>query len=137
VNSSAGRCNRRLRILVIEDDYANRLFFSEYLNFCGFEVLALPNGLDLEMQLKTFEPHLLVLDIGLPEIDGYTLLSQLRAAPPWQDLPVVVVSGYAFAKDQKKAFALGAQQYLVKPVRLRELFATIGALLDLTPSVNG
>jgi CheY-like chemotaxis protein len=133
VDSPVGRCEEKFRILVIEDDYANRLFFSEYLIFCGFEVLALADGLDMEVQLKTFQPHLLVLDIGLPELNGYTLLSQLRKSQHWRNLPVVVVSGYAFAEDQRKAFDLGAQKYLVKPVRLRELFSTIQALLPQKP----
>jgi CheY-like chemotaxis protein len=115
---------------VIEDDYANRLFFSEYLNFCGFEVLALPDGLDLAQQLQGFCPDLVVLDIGLPELDGYTLLKQLRSSIQWHHLPVIVVSGYAFKEDQDKALTLGAQRYLVKPVRLRSLLSTIKAFLE-------
>ncbi len=115
---------------MIEDDYANRLFFSEYLNFCGFEVLALADGLEMDVHLKGFRPHLMVLDIGLPTIDGYALLNQLRKTPCWRDLPVVVVSGYAFEEDQRKAFSLGANKYLIKPVRLRELSSAINALLN-------
>jgi len=63
------------------------------------------------------------------EINGYTLLQYIRASKQWQDLPVVVVSGYAFEGDKNKAIALGAQKYLIKPVRLRELAATIQSLL--------
>lgn len=129
MDSSAERSNQRLKILVIEDDYANRLFFSEYLGFCGFEVHSLANGLDIECHLKSIQPHLLLLDIGLPEIDGYILLQQIRSYPKWKDLPILVVSGYAFEGDRKKALALGAQKYLVKPVRLRELSSTIQSLL--------
>ena len=129
MDSPLGDCNKKFRILVIEDDYANRLFFTEYLTFCGYEVLSLADGLDMEAQLKNFQPHLLLLDIGLPEIDGYILLSKLRKLECWRLLPVVVVSGYAFEEDQRKAFSLGAQKYLVKPVRLRKLSSTINSLL--------
>jgi len=129
VDSAAEKTNQQFRILLIEDDPANRLFFSEYLSYCGFDVHALSHGLELECKLKTVQPHLLVLDIGLPEINGYTLLQYIRASKQWQDLPVVVVSGYAFEGDKNKAIALGAQKYLIKPVRLRELAATIQSLL--------
>lgn len=120
----------QLRIVVIEDDTANRLFFTDYLSYSGFEVLALAHGLDLDQQLKEFQPHLLLLDLGLPEIDGYTLLQRLRSSAMWQDLPVIVVSGYAFAEDQHRALALGAQRYLVKPVPLQQLTQAIYMVLQ-------
>lgn len=121
--------NKRFKILIIEDDYANRFFFAEYLKYCGFEILALADGLNLELHLQSFQPHLLLLDIGLPEIDGYALLKQVRKSEDWSHLPVIVVSGYAFDEDQRKAFSLGAQQYFVKPVRPRELLSGVRDLL--------
>ncbi len=131
MDSSAEKQKEQFRILVIEDDYANRLFFCEYLSFCGFDVYSLANGLDIEYQLKTIQPHLLVLDIGLPEIDGYALLRIIRGSKQWQTLPIVVVSGYAFEGDRQKALSLGAQRYLVKPVRLRELSTTVKSILPV------
>lgn len=120
----------RHRIVIVEDDTANRLFFADYLAFSGFEVLPLPHGLDLNQQLKAFQPDLLLLDLGLPEIDGYTLLQQLRSTTMWQQLPIIVVSGYAFADDQRRALAMGAQQYLVKPVYLHQLTEAIQSVLQ-------
>ena len=105
-------------------------FFADYLTFSGFRVLALPHGLDLEQQLKGFQPHLLLLDLGLPEIDGYTLLKQVRSSAMWQRLPVIVVSGYAFVEDQHRALAMGAQKYLVKPVHLHQLTQAVEAVLQ-------
>ncbi len=120
----------RRRIVVVEDDSANRLFFADYLTFSGFTVLALSHGLDLEQQLKEFQPDLLMLDLGLPEIDGYALLKQVRSSAMWQRLPVIVVSGYAFAEDQHRALALGAQKYLVKPVHLHQLTQAVETVLQ-------
>ncbi|WP_017297923.1 response regulator [Nodosilinea nodulosa] len=129
VTSPSSCADGRRRIVVVEDDNANRLFFADYLTFSGFRVLALPHGLDLDQQLKEFQPDLLLLDLGLPEIDGYTLLKQVRSSDLWQQLPVVIVSGYAFAEDQRRALALGAQKYLVKPVHLHQLIQAIQAIL--------
>lgn len=130
VTSPSSAADGRHRIVVVEDDSANRLFFADYLTFSGFMVLALSHGLDLEQQLKEFQPDLLLLDLGLPEIDGYTLLTQVRSSDMWQRLPVIVVSGYAFAEDQHRALAMGAQKYLIKPVRLHQLTQAVEAVLQ-------
>ncbi|PSR16112.1 response regulator [filamentous cyanobacterium CCP3] len=130
VTSPSSTADGRQRIVVVEDDSANRLFFADYLTFSGFRVLALPHGLDLEQQLKEFQPDLLLLDLGLPEIDGYTLIKQVRSSAMWQRLPIIVVSGYAFAEDQHRALAIGAQKYLVKPVHLHQLTDAVHAVLQ-------
>ncbi|MGF1517871.1 MAG: response regulator [Nodosilinea sp.] len=129
VTSPSNVADGRIRIVVVEDDTANRLFFADYLSYSGFAVLALAHGLDLDHHLKEFRPHLLLLDLGLPEVDGYALLKQLRSSAMWQDLPVIIVSGYAFAEDQQRALALGAQKYLVKPISLQQLTEAINAVL--------
>lgn len=113
------------RILLVEDDYANRTLFAEYLRYCGYHVLALTDGLNLFVHLKDFEPHLLLLDLGLPEISGFSLIQQIRASSTWSTLPVVVVSGYCFNADDQRVRALGAQAYLVKPIRLHDLSQTV------------
>lgn len=116
-------------ILVIEDDYANRLLFSDYLTFAGFTVFALPDGLQLQQTLKDFQPDLLVLDLGLPDPNGYRILEMLQTPAGRLLIPVVVVSGYAFLENQERALALGASRYLVKPVRLKELVQTLREIL--------
>lgn len=113
------------RILVIEDDYANRIFFTDYLRFCEYEVRALTDGRDWQQHLTEFRPHVLLLDLNLPEITGFELIQRIRADSTWQTLPIVVVSGYAFETDLQRAYALGIQAYLIKPVRLRQLAQTI------------
>ncbi|HEY9877667.1 MAG TPA: response regulator [Leptolyngbyaceae cyanobacterium] len=113
------------RILIIEDDYANRMFFTDYLRFCEYGVRALTDGLHWQQHMKDFQPHVLLLDLDLPKITGFELIQQIRADSTWQTLPIVVVSGYAFNADIQRAYALGIQAYLIKPVRLRELAQTI------------
>ena len=109
------------RILLIEDDYANRKLIADYLEHCHYTVLGLTDGLQLFQNLENFQPELVLLDIKLPEIDGFTLIQQMGQHEDWRHLPIVVVSGYAFQADQTRALALGARRYLVKPVRIDEL----------------
>ena len=119
------------RILLVEDDYANRMFFSEYLRYCGYEVLALSEGLNLFVHLKEFQPHILLLDLCLPEIDGFSLIQRVRQTSEWQTLPIVVISGYAFDADRERTEAFGIQAYLVKPVRLQELVQVVARVCAL------
>lgn len=109
------------RILLVEDNDLNRQMLGDYLEFCGYRVCSLANGFGFFEALNNFQPHLILLDLKLPGVDGYTLLEQLQQKPRLQSIPVVVVSAFAFKADQQRAFKLGAKRYLVKPVNLSEL----------------
>lgn len=118
-NSGSGsEANLRPRILLIEDNEANRVGLSEYLDYSGYQVLALEDGSTLFQALADFQPHLVLLDLKLPNIDGYTLLQQLQESPDWQHIPVIVLSAFAFRADQQRALSLGARRYFVKPANL-------------------
>ena len=109
------------RILLVEDNDVNRQMLDDYLVFCGYQVLALSGGSGFFQALADFKPHLILLDLKLPDIDGYTLLQQMQQVTDWQHIPVIVVSAFAFRADQQRAFSWGASRYLVKPVNLSDL----------------
>lgn len=93
----------------------------DYLVFCGYQILGLAFGADFFQALADFQPHLVLLDLKLPDVDGYTLLEQIGQRPEWRTIPVIVVSAFAFKADQQRALNLGARRYFVKPVSLRDL----------------
>ncbi len=109
------------RILLVEDNYLNRQMLEDYLVFCGYQVLSLESGSGFFQALADFQPDLVLLDLKLPDIDGYTLLEQIRLIPQYRVIPVIVVSAFAFKADQQRALSLGAKRYLVKPVSLKDL----------------
>ena len=109
------------RILLVEDNNLNRQMLEDYLVFCGYQILGLAFGSDFFQALADFQPHLVLLDLKLPDVDGYTLLEQKRQRPEWRTIPVIVVSAFAFKADEKRALNLGARRYFVKPVSLRDL----------------
>ncbi|MGV0024380.1 response regulator [Phormidesmis priestleyi] len=119
------------RILLIEDNEANQRLMSDYLGYCGYSVCALSEGTQLASVMEQFQPQIVLLDLKLPTIDGYTLLEQIRQREDWQSVPVIVVSAYAFQRDQQRALELGARRYLVKPIRLSHLTDVIEE--ELTP----
>lgn len=98
----------------------------DFLGSKGYTLLSLADGNNFFATIDQFQPDLILLDLKLPYIDGYTLLRQLKQSQ-WQDLPVVVLSAYAFDHEKQKAFKLGAGQYLTKPARLEEILGAIEA----------
>ena len=109
------------RLLIVEDNTLNRLMLNDYLNFCGYHVMSLECGANLLKEVVNFQPHLILLDLKLPDIDGYILLEQLQLNPQWRDIPVIIVSAFAFKADSQRAMNLGARQYFIKPVNLVDL----------------
>lgn len=109
------------RLLVVEDNNLNRLMLDDYLTFYGYRVLSLSSGTGVFEELASFQPHLILLDLKLPDIDGYVLLEQLQLNPKSQNIPVIIVSAFAFRTDRQRAFNLGARQYFIKPVNLNDL----------------
>jgi CheY-like chemotaxis protein len=118
------------RILLVEDNETNQRLMTDYLNYCGYTVAAVTEGRQFAGAMTDFQPHLILLDLKLPDLDGYTLLTQIQARPDWQKVPVIVVSAYAFQRDQQRALGLGARRYLVKPIRLSQLTQAIDAELQ-------
>lgn len=109
------------RLLIVEDNNLNRLMLNDYLVFCGYQVLSLACGANFFQELANFKPHLILLDLKLPDIDGYSILAQLQNKQQWSDIPVFIVSAFAFKADRQRALNLGARQYFIKPVNLNEL----------------
>ncbi|MBD2297807.1 MULTISPECIES: response regulator [Nostocales] len=117
--------NQLKRVLLIEDNHVNRMLLSDYLGYCGFNVKSLSNGTALFSTVNTFQPDLVLLDLKLPDIDGYWLLEQIQKHPYLSKIPVIVVSAFAFKADQERAIDLGARRYLVKPINLTALMMSI------------
>jgi two-component system cell cycle response regulator DivK len=113
------------KILLIEDNDGNRQLMSDYLIYHGYDILALARGGDFVAAFESFQPQLILLDLKLPDVDGYALLEQIQQNPTWQQVPVIIVSAYAFQKDQQRALDLGARRYIIKPIRLTALLAAI------------
>ncbi len=117
------------RILLIEDDYGNRVLFTDFLQFCGYTVMPLADGTDYLDAIAAFQPHLILLDIKLPRMSGLSILETLQHHPKFNTIPVLVVSGYAFQSDRQKAMTLGAAGYLTKPIQPDQLHKVIQATL--------
>ncbi|MBE9077728.1 response regulator [Romeria aff. gracilis LEGE 07310] len=117
------------RIILIENDYGNRILFTDYLEHCGYSVLPLVDGMELLEILEKVQPSLLMLNLKLSGIDGFSIIETLRRHDTWYSLPILVVSGYTLQADKQKAYDLGADAYLVKPVLPSDLRLAVEQLL--------
>lgn len=117
------------RILVVEDD-PNILLSLEYLlKNAGYEVQTASDGASAWRTLQAHTPQLAVLDVMLPEIDGFELCRRMRAAPALQQAKILVLSARGGAADEEKSRQLGADAYLRKPFATREFLHTVKTLL--------
>ena len=121
--------NIREKILVIEDEKSIARFISTVLTANGYEAMRAASGSEAMSMISSHCPDLVILDLGLPDMDGLDILRQLRS---WSTLPVVVVSARSHEQDKVSALDLGADDYLTKPFGTVELLARIRTALRHT-----
>jgi signal transduction histidine kinase/DNA-binding response OmpR family regulator len=104
------------RILYIEDDPGSRLLVRSLLESAGYAVIDAEDGISgIELALRE-RPALILLDVNLPEVDGYAVAAALRTFPKLSDVPIVAVTAYAGAGDRERTLVAGCDGYLAKPI---------------------
>ena len=114
--------SKKAKILIIEDDEATRRMLRVCLITHGYQLTEAASGQDGLKQVAHDSPDLVLLDLGLPDIDGLTIIGKLRG---WSPVPIIVLSGRGCAADKVKALDSGADDYVTKPFNARELMARI------------
>lgn len=113
------------RILIIEDDVTIRENTAELLGLEGYIVTSASNGIKGLEKIKHAPPDLILCDLLMPEMDGYTLLAQLGKQPDLKCIPFIFFSAKSDKADVRFGLNAGADDYLVKPFELEELLASI------------
>ena len=126
--------NIREKILVVEDEKSIAHFISSVLSANGYEAMQARSGSEALSMISSHCPDLIILDLGLPDMDGLEILRQLRS---WSSLPVVVVSARSHEKDKVTALDLGADDYLTKPFGTDELLARVRTAIRHTRTASG
>lgn len=124
-----------MHALVVDDSTTVRMFHRDILETTGFAVEEAMNGIEaLERALgKAGPPDLMLVDVNMPRMDGYALLRAVRADPALRSVPAIMISTEPDEHDAERAFAAGANLYLVKPVRPEALAAYARALAGILP----
>ena len=126
--------NIREKILIVEDEKSISNFISAILNNSGYETLQARSGNEARSIITSHGLDLIILDLGLPDMDGLEILREVRS---WSSLPVVVVSARAHEKDKVVALDSGADDYLTKPFGTEELLARVRTAIRHTRTASG
>ncbi|MBX3469884.1 MAG: PAS domain-containing protein [Planctomycetes bacterium] len=105
-----------LRVVLVEDFSDTRELLSSVLEHAGHRVVAAPDGLTAVEAIRQHRPHIALVDVGLPGIDGYEVARRVRAAPEGRAIRLVAVTGYGRPDDRQRALAAGFDDHLVKPL---------------------
>src|SRR6188508_3642417 len=112
-------------VLVVEDTIANLRLLSELLGAQGYEVRAVTNGRQAIQAVEREPPDLILLDINMPELNGYEVCRQLRALERSKDIPVIFLTALTDAIDKVRAFDAGGVDYVTKPFQIEEVLARV------------
>jgi two-component system cell cycle response regulator DivK len=112
-------------ILIIEDQEDNRRIMRDLLTSAGHKVIEAVNGEAGVMSAETHCPDLILMDIQLPDIDGYEATRRIKANPALSSIPVIAVTSYALSGDEAKAYEAGCDAHVSKPFSPRKLLAKI------------
>ncbi len=117
------------RILIVEDNEENRDALSRRLKRRGFDVAFAVTGLEAVAKAETERPDLILMDVNLPELDGWEATRRIKATPAGAATPVIALTAHAMSADRDKALALGCVDHHAKPVDFPRLLEQMEAQL--------
>ena len=112
-------------ILVVEDDPSVRNLITTTLKTNDYRYVVAPNGSTAIMETTSHNPEIILLDLGLPDMDGVQVIQTVRS---WSNVPIIVISARSEDNDKIKALDAGADDYLTKPFSVEELLAKFGRI---------
>jgi DNA-binding response OmpR family regulator len=124
------------KILIVDDEPFTVEMLQTFLQINGYEAVGALNGQDGIVLSQVESPDILILDLMLPDLEGYDVCRRLRNFPPTSQLPVLILSARTAQVDKDKALAAGANGYLTKPVRFPELLSELRRLPTPLPPIE-
>jgi CheY-like chemotaxis protein len=103
-------------VLLVEDNEDNRMIYATALRYAGYTVLEATTGVEGVYEARTHRPDLVLMDISLPELDGWEATSILKADPLTKHIPIIAVTAHALPGDRQRSVDVGCDGYLAKPI---------------------
>jgi CheY-like chemotaxis protein len=118
-----------VKILLVEDDVMNREMIARYLTSEGYQVISAGDGANAVLLARKELPDLILMDMGLPILNGWQATYRLKTAADTRGIPVIALTAFAMSEDRAKCLAVGCQAFESKPVNFDRLLTTIRQLL--------
>ena len=119
-----------IKILLVEDNEMNMDMLSRRLDRKGYEVVHAVNGREAITLAKSEAPNLILMDLSLPEIDGFEATMTLKQNDETRKIPIIILTAHALKSDRERAFSIGCDDYDVKPINFPRLLNKIEKQLD-------
>lgn len=113
------------RILIVEDNPDNRTLIMDILDSLNYQVIEAIDGEQGVSKAQLERPDLILMDLSLPQMDGWSATRAIKADPDLQNIPVIALTAHAMVGDREKALDAGCDDYITKPIDLRELQAKL------------
>jgi two-component system, cell cycle response regulator DivK len=123
--------DKKATILYVEDNPDNRLLIRRVLESEGYAVVEAANAKDAFDRIKEAPPSLILMDINMPDIDGYTLTAKLRSIPELNQVPIIALTANVMKGDRERSLEAGCDGYLQKPVDIDTLTSQIEKYLTM------
>ena len=119
------------KLLYVEDNDDNLYMLTLWLDVAGgYEIVSAPDGAAGIAMATTELPDLILMDLNLPEIDGWEATRRLKADPATRDIPIIALTAHAMAGDREKALATGCDEFETKPIDFDRLLPKVERLID-------
>jgi two-component system, OmpR family, phosphate regulon response regulator PhoB len=125
--------DERKRVLVVEDEDNIAIALDHVMSSEGYLRDRVANGGEAMARIRATHPHLVVLDVMLPEVSGYEICQDVRLDPTLADVKILMMTARGSAMERRKGLAMGADGFILKPFELKELRAEVRRLLGIAP----
>jgi two-component system cell cycle response regulator DivK len=115
--------------MIVEDNEMNLDMLTRRLLRAGFEVVSAPSAVDIVTRLEQEQPALVLMDLGLPDVDGFSATSSIRKVAAFASLPIIALTAHAMAEDKQRALQAGCDAFETKPLDFSSLLTKIETLL--------
>lgn len=116
-------------ILIVDDETQNRELLGRHFRGSGWEVMTATDGRDALRQIKGNRPHVIVLDMNMPEMDGFEVARALKNSPEFQTIPILAATGLSDRRVRERCLAAGCDDYVAKPFTVEQLQQRLLSLL--------
>ncbi len=119
----------RAKVLLVEDNYMNKILVREILVLNGYDIIEAGSGVEAIKMLTTLQPDIILMDIHLPGMDGFTATRIIKADARNKFIPIIALTASAMKGEEEKMFRNGFDGYIAKPIEVKELLSAISSNL--------